>query len=422
MRMKRMGLKSSHSRGTEEALSQEILIQCTQLRRHASGIYGLGNVLLKARNNVVEIVRNKLEEYECAEISLPIIQPKQLWMDSGRWNGYVSNNQMFHFEGRNGEYCLAPTGEEIVFDFVNNSITSYKDLPINIFQIGMKYRDEIRVRGGLLRSKEFLMKDGYSFHVTKEDMEREYETMKRCYYEIFSKLGVEAIPVRAVSAEMGGKVSEEFMLISDIGEDKMLYSESSNLALNVEVLEEKELLDSFLKQHEGVKLEDFVKKSCIELGHIFQLGTFYSESMNGYFTDSDGIKKPYYMGCYGIGINRLLGAICEKNCDEEGLKWPLSVAPYICSIVAVKGNEEVAESIYKMLNKEGVPVLLDDRNAGIGAKLKDSKLLGIPYLIIIGKSFLENGLVEIESRLDSNKIFLEVEQLICRMKKINNER
>ncbi|MFC3932369.1 aminoacyl--tRNA ligase-related protein [Streptococcus dentapri] len=315
---------------------------------------------------------------------------------------------MFHFTGRNGEYCLAPTGEEIVLDFVNNNIESYRDLPFNIFQIGMKYRDELRVRGGLLRSKEFLMKDGYSFHSNQRSLEDEYEKMKKAYLEIFSKLGLEVKTVKAISAEMGGKVSEEFMLPSLIGEDKMLFDEKTGLALNIELLEDKELLEQYLEEYKEIDVNDFAVIQCIELGHIFQLGTRYSEKMNGYFTDSDGDRKPYLMGCYGIG----LGAICEQTCDEEGLKWPMVVSPYECDIIPVKGFDSQAEEVYEKLSAKGHDVLFDDRDIGFGAKIKDGKLLGIPYLVIIGKNFEKNGSVELESRETGEKVLIKLDELI----------
>lgn len=412
MKMSKMGIKTRHHRGEDEALSQEILFQATQLKRHAAGIYGLGNLLVRARNNIMNIIRKNLEDYECSEVSLPVIQPKSLWEASGRWDTYTQNNQMFTFEGRNGEYCLAPTGEEIVLDFVKENIASYKDLPINIFQIGNKYRDEIRVRGGLLRSKEFLMKDGYSFHATKEDMVREYNAMKECYCKIFSELGLNAIAVKAVSADMGGKVSEEFMCPSPIGEDKVLMDEKSGIALNTEVLEYPEMLAEIKNNNPDFDPENLKEVQCIELGHIFQLGKFYSENMNGYFVNSEGKKEPYYMGCYGIGVNRALGAICENNCDNEGLIWPESVAPYKCVIVPTPDNLQQSEDLYSKLKSKGIDTVWDDRNATLGSKIKDAKLLGFPYMIIVGKKFVSDGLFEVEVRKTEEKLFVNFDELV----------
>lgn len=412
MRMSKMGIKTRHHRGEDEALSQEILFQATQLKRHAAGIYGLGNLLVRARNNIMNIIRKNLENYDCSEVSLPVIQPKSLWEASGRWSTYSESKQMFNFEGRNGEYCLAPTGEEIVLDFIRENITSYKDLPINIFQIGNKYRDEIRVRGGLLRSKEFLMKDGYSFHATKDDMVREYNSMKECYIKIFSDLGLNAIPVKAVSADMGGKVSEEFMCPSPIGEDKVLMDEQTGLALNTEILDYPELLEEIKSENPGFCIDNLKEVPCIELGHIFQLGKFYSENMNGYFVNAEGKKEPFYMGCYGIGVNRTLGAICENNCDKDGLIWPKSVAPYKCVIVPTPENMDIAEKLYIDMKSRDIDVALDDRNSGFGSKIKDAKLLGFPCMIIVGKKYAKEHLFEVETRIDGEKVFLNFEDLI----------
>ncbi|PYG90209.1 prolyl-tRNA synthetase [Ruminiclostridium sufflavum DSM 19573] len=416
MKVSRLGLKTMKSRGTDESLAQEILFQSAQLKRHAAGIYGLGNMLVRTRNNIMNIIRSKLEKYECVEVSLPVLQPKQLWEESGRWEGYASSKQMFYFDGRNGTYCLAPTAEEIIMDLMKYNLISYKDLPVNIYQIGLKFRDEIRVRGGLLRSKEFTMKDGYSFHESHEDMVEEYERMKACYKEIFSALNLDAIPVKAVSAEMGGKVSEEFMHISDIGEDKILYDLQKGVAFNTEILDNPELLEALKAENPDLDIDALEKRSSIELGHIFQLGQFYSKSMGGYFTSREGKKEAYYMGCYGIGINRTLGAICEKYCDNDGLIWPEFIAPYKCLIINGNQSNEAAEGIYKLLMENQIDVLWDDRDMSFGAKIKDGKLLGIPYMIIIGKSYAESGNIEIELRKNGEKCFVKAEELVSYFK------
>lgn len=412
MKFSRMGIKTKHFRGKDEAISQEILFQASQLKRHAAGIYGFGNFLVRARNKLTEVIRRNLEEFGCFEVSLPVLQPKVLWQNSGRWDAYYENKVMFSFSGRNGEYCLAPTGEEIVLDFARENITSYKDMPINIFQIGSKYRDEIRVRGGILRSKEFLMKDGYSFHSSFQDMVLEYESMKKCYFKIFKELELEVVAVKALNSDMGGKVSEEFMCFSKIGEDNIYINSDKSLALNEEVLENEAVLNEFKKNNPNFNLNDFKKVNCIELGHIFQLGQFYSEKMGGFFTDYDGQKKPYYMGCYGIGVNRVLGAICEINCDEDGLNWPKSILPYQCVIIYNNENKEKAVLIYELLRKQKIEVVLYDKEVGFGSKIKDSKLLGFKYIIILGNRYLKEGVLEVEERLNSNKVYLKEEELI----------
>lgn len=412
MKISRMGISFSKSRSDEESLSNEILFQSSQLKRHAAGIYGLGHFLTRARNKLVEVLRRNLEGFGCAEVVLPILQPKSLWQLSGRFETFTAGNQMFTFEGRNGVCCLAPTGEEIVLDFVKNNIESYKKLPINIFQIGNKYRDEIRVRGGLMRSKEFLMKDGYSFHASFDDMVREYELMKKCYKKIFSELELDTIVVKAVSAAMGGKVSEEFMTVHETGEDKILLDSSRGIALNVEVLENESLLAELKNGFDDFSVESLKEVNCIELGHIFQLGTFYSEKMNGLFVDRDGLKKPYFMGCYGIGVNRVLGAICEIRCDEEGLNWPSVIAPYKIAIVYSKNYERHALEVYDRLVSVGVEVVLFDSDDGFGSKIRNAKLLGFSQIAIVGRTFEQEGKVEVEGGRNQDKRFMNIESLV----------
>ncbi len=412
MRLRRMGVKTRHSRKDADLVSQELLFQSSQLRRHAAGVYGFGNILTKARNNVVSLIRRFLDSYGCAEVSLPVMQPKSLWLASGRWDTYSSSKQMYSFLGRTGEYCLAPTGEEIVLDFVKDFIISYKDLPINIYQIGNKYRDEIRVRGGIFRSKEFLMKDGYSFHATFDDMVHEYESMRECYFKIFSALGLDVVAVEACNSNMGGKVSHEFMCVAPTGEDKILVSSDSSLVFNEEVLEDEVVLDKLRAEYGSLDISKFRKVNAIELGHIFQLGTFYSERMGGVFIDEFGAEKNYYMGCYGIGVNRLLGAICEVNYDEQGLVWPVVVAPYVCALVCAPGNLESGEEVYSYLKANGVSVVFFDKDATFGENMKDAKLLGFPYVVIVGRRFVESKVLELECRRTGEKHFISMNEVV----------
>ena len=417
MRISRIGIKTKHDRGQEELLSHEILCQTSQLKRYVAGVYGFGNFLVRARNKIVDVIRKKLEKYECAEVSLPVLQPKKIWEESGRWEVFTKESLMFNFKGRNTEYCLAPTGEEAVLDFARQNIISYKDLPINIFQIGNKYRDEIRVRGGILRSKEFLMKDGYSFHADFEDMAREYLEMRKCYFEIFEELGMQVVAVKALNSDMGGKVSEEFMCFSRIGEDRILVDREKQIFLNEEVLGDVEILKRLEKENPGLKVESLEIVDCIELAHIFQLGQFYSQKMNGLFVDVDGSKKAYFMGCYGIGINRVLGTICENCCDEEGLVWPKSIAPYVAVIIYTNENEKEAQMLYRFLQENGLEVVLYDREATFGSKIKDSKLLGFLYMIMLGNKYRDEFLIEVEDRSSSQKVFLKKEELISFLNK-----
>lgn len=412
MKMSKFALVTYKDRiSSDECLSLRILLQSGLLYRFGGGIYGQHNFLVRAQEKIKSIIRETLDSYDCVEISLPALQPKHIWEESGRWEKYANSDQMFICEMSNGTFCLAPTAEEAVFTFARNSLRSYKDLPVNLYQINQKFRNEIRVRGGLLRSKEFTMMDAYSFHSSEASLIEEYANMKKAYYEIFSKIGLNVIPVAAVNGDMGGKLSEEFMFISEAGEDMMLVDETGTIGLNTEILEIENSNEYLKSNYEIDDISTLSKKNCIELGHIFQLGQRYSVAMNGKFMDENNNSVPYYMGCYGIGVSRTLAAICEQNCDEIGLIWPKNLAPYSVYIAYHKEKSNEALELYEILRKANIDVLIDDRNLSLGAKIKDSKLLGVPYLVIIGGKF-DGKNYEIEERVNSCKYFVTIEKLV----------
>lgn len=419
MRFSKMMYKSSKNRleAHEMLLSQRTLYKAGQLIRYGQGVYGENTILLKARQKVENIIRDVLEEFDCVEVEVPILQSRELWERSGRWEKYQASGQMLHCETDQGDFCLAPTAEEAMMAFVEKTCSSYKDLPVTLFQIGTKFRNEIRFHGGLMRSKEFLMMDAYSFSSTAEDMAKQYENVRKAYLEIFKRLGLDVIPVKALSGDMGGKFSEEFMCLSQYGEDNILYSEKHGIAFNEELLE-LENASEYLKENYGIEIEltDFQKMRAIELGHIFQLGTFYSEKMGVTFIDSNSNNAYYHMGCYGIGVGRTLSAILEKCIDNDGIVWPTEISPFTMEIVADDKHMDVAEELYSSLKSSGSSVILDDRNKlSLGTKLKDWKLLGFPDVIIIGNKVktdaIGNRLYEVESRAIGLKVWLSLEEL-----------
>lgn len=412
MKMSKLALTTSKSRiDSDECLSSRILLQSGLICRYGSGIYGQHNFLVKVQEKIKNIIRNSLDSYDCIEVSLPILQPKQIWVASGRWNQYVDSDQMFITNTKNGTYCFAPTAEEAIFKFVENNLKSYKNLPVTLYQIGPKFRNEIRVRGGLLRSKEFSMMDAYSFHSSESSMKKEYARIREAYYSIFSELGLNVIPVAAINGEMGGKLSEEFMFISDAGEDTILVDDTNQIGLNTEILTLSNSAEYLKSNYNITNLSDLNKKHCIELGHIFQLGQYYSSNMNYTFKDSNNDNKPYFMGCYGIGVSRTLAAVCEQNCDEHGLIWPKNLAPYMISIVYQNNKTTEAFSLYDTLQNHNIDVLIDDRDISLCSKIKDSKLLGIPYLVIIGKN-AKVGLYEVEERATGQKSYFSIDDLV----------
>jgi len=291
---------------------QSILLQTGQLVQYGAGLFAYNTVPLLVRRKIEQIIVETLNKYGCIEVLLPTLQPDTIWKNSGRYDHYINDGTMLITESNKGTFCLAPTGEEAMLEFAREKLKSYKNLPVTYYQIGEKVRNEIRTRGYLLRGKSFPMLDAYSFDVDTEQMAKSYENVRAAFLEIFEKIGMKVIPIVADNGAMGGKKSEEFMLISDQGEDKILYDETTGIGLNTEILE-KENYQEYLKEEYGIEdISKFKEIRTMELGHIFQLGTRYSEMMNGKFTDKDGKEQLYYMGCYGIGVSRTVAALYEQ--------------------------------------------------------------------------------------------------------------
>lgn len=400
---------------------QDILLQTGQLVQYGSGIYAYNNIPLLVRKNVEKIITETLNKYGCIEVLLPTLQPEKMWKDSGRYSHYVEDGTMFTINTEKGNYCLAPTAEEAIVEFAREKLKSYKNLPVTFYQIGEKYRNEIRARGYLLRGKTFPMMDAYSFNLSEDDLVNTYNNIRQAYLEIFRKIGLDLIPVAADNGAIGGKKSEEFMLLSPIGEDTILYDEQTKTALNTEILE-RENYEQYLKEEYGITdISRLEKRKAIELGHIFQLGTKYSETMNGTYIAQDGKSALYYMGCYGIGVSRTVATIYEESVlkDEKGkvngFVLPESVAPYKLQIIPKMDNEEKvkeANEIYNTLTDKGIGVILDDRNINsIGVKIKDCKVLGTPYMAVLGDK-VENGKIELENVRTGEKEIISIEELI----------
>lgn len=400
---------------------QDILLQTGQLVQYGSGIYAYNNIPLLVRKNVEKIITETLNKYGCIEVLLPTLQPEKMWKDSGRYSHYVEDGTMFTINTEKGNYCLAPTAEEAIVEFAREKLKSYKNLPVTFYQIGEKYRNEIRARGYLLRGKTFPMMDAYSFNLSEEDLVNTYNNIRQAYLKIFRKIGLDLIPVAADNGAIGGKKSEEFMLLSPIGEDTILYDEQTKTALNTEILE-RENYEQYLKEEYGITdISRLEKRKAIELGHIFQLGTKYSETMNGTYIAQDGKSALYYMGCYGIGVSRTVATIYEESVlkDENGkvngFVLPESVAPYKLQIIPKMDNEEKvkeANEIYNTLTDKGIGVILDDRNINsIGVKIKDCKVLGTPYMAVLGDK-VENGKIELENVRTGEKEIISIEELI----------
>ncbi len=417
MRISKMGMKNVKLANLDEMYPvQDILMQTNQVKQYGSGVYAYDNVPLKVQDNIEEIIKRNFNKADFIEVQMPLLQQDELWKRSGRYDKYIEEGVMMLSETDKGTYCLAPTAEEAITTFVENRITSHKQLPVGFYQIGPKFRNEIRNRGYLLRGKEFLMFDLYTFDKDEIGMMEAYKKIRSTYFKAFNEIGLEIIAVAADNGSMGGKNSEEIMAISSIGEDTILFDEETKQGLNVEVLE-KENAEEYLKETYGIndvkKLKE--QKAC-ELGHIFALGTKYTESMNIKFIDNENNSKPFYMGCYGIGVSRVLGLIYENNAIKEndkvvGVSLPLSVTPYYLYIISNDKKKESAEELYSKFNDKDIEVIIDDVKGSIGEKIRNAKILGIPYIAIMGNN-TEEGYVEIERTKDGAKKTVKIDELI----------
>ncbi|WP_457569949.1 proline--tRNA ligase [Desulfurobacterium sp.] len=549
-----------------EIPSHKLLVRAGFIRKKAAGLYDILPLGVRTLLKIEKIIREEMNRAGAQEVSLPIMHPSELWIESGRWDVY--GKEMIKFKDRHErDYALGPTAEEMITDLVRKEIRSYKQLPVNLYQIGKKFRDEIRPRFGLMRCREFIMKDAYSFHVSDEDAEREYWNMYETYSRIFKRMGLNFRAVEADTGEIGGKFSHEFMVIADTGEGKLVYCEKCGYAASTEKAEQAEPVisqerESLFKDTEEVytpnvksiddvaeflgvdgsslaklivivaenkpyavllrgdreinelklsrllKVKDFrfatdeevkeftgqepgflspvnigiplivdvsvaemvnfytgsgrkdyhlknvnwgrdfpveefydvsevkggdrcprcgaplVEKRGIEVGHIFKLGTRYSEAMNCVFVDENGKERPMVMGCYGIGVTRVMAAAVEQNYDKWGIIWPVAIAPFEVEVIPVNVKDsnqiEVAENIYKELVDKGIDTLIDDRDERAGFKFKDADLIGIPYQIVVGKK-VADGVVEVKVRRTGEKIEVPVTQAVQLVIKLLNE-
>lgn len=407
MRLSKTGLGTIKLNNIDEMYpAQSILLQSGQLVQYGAGLFAYNNIPLLVRRNVEKIIQETLNKYDCIEVLLPTLQPEKIWKDSGRYDHYVDDGTMLTVETDKGNFCLAPTAEEAMLEFAREKMKSYKTLPATFYQIGEKIRNEIRTRGYLLRGKTFPMLDAYSFDVDENGMIKSYDNLRKAFIEIFEKIGLSIMPIVADNGAIGGKKSEEFMMLSSMGEDKILYDENTKIGLNTEILEREDYKE-YLKDEYGIEdISNLKEMRTVELAHIFQLGTKYSEMMNGKFINNEGTESLYYMGCYGIGVSRTTATIYEANVVNGkdgkpcGFVLPESVAPYKIQIIPKMENEEkvaLAEKIYDRLNKKGIECILDDREKiSLGAKIKDVKILGTPYMLVVGEKATENEL-EIEN-------------------------
>ena len=416
--------------------SHQLMIRSGMIKQESAGIYSWLPLGLRVLKKIEKIVKEEQELAGAIEILMPTLQSSDLWIESGRYEGY--GEEMLRIIDRHDSTLIyGPTNEEQVTEIFRSYVKSYKSLPLNLFHVQWKFRDEIRPRFGLLRGREFLMKDAYSFDVSEQDSKISYNKMFVAYMNTFKRLGIKAIPVVADSGPIGGNISHEFSIIAETGEtevyfDKRIHEVKYN-DINFSNEEELEILvnkyTSFYSSTEDkhdekifssqVMEENQKKGKAIEVGHIFSFGTKYSEPMRALITDENGKNNPVYMGSYGIGVSRLVAAIIESSHDEKGIIWPSEVAPFEVGIINLGSNDknclEACENIKEEIEKNGYHVIVDDRDESTGKKYTDMDLIGIPYQIIIGPRDLKNGKIEFKKRSEDKKELLEVKGITAKL-------
>lgn len=402
-----------------EIISHQLMLKSGMISNTASGIYSWLPLGVKVLNKITNIIREELEAASVNEVIMPIVQPASLWQESGRYDDY--GKEMVRLKDRHDrDMLLGPTAEEIVTDIFRKSVKSYKELPVNLYQINWKFRDEIRPRFGVMRAREFLMKDAYSFDIDEAAAVETYQKYYRTYLKIFRRLGVTAIPVRAVTGAIGGNLSHEFHILAETGEsqifaEKALFEQVENGNYDFNSL--KDFYAAADEMHDESKCDakDLVTKRGIEVGHIFNFGTKYSEPLKALVANKEGKNTAVNMGSYGIGVSRVLAAIIESSHDENGIIWPEEVCPFKVVVNPLKVKDEAvmskANEIYEKLKANKVEVLLDDSNKSPGEKFASHDLIGIPTQIIIGPRSLAEGKVEVKTRSTGERVEVLVDDV-----------
>jgi len=388
-----------------QTISHKLLVKGGFVNQLTSGVWSLLPLGWRVYTKIANIVREEMNKIGGQEQFLPALQPKDLWQESGRWE--TIDPPLFKVKDRHDKWlCLGPTHEEVITDLARQFIHSYKDLPLAVYQIQNKFRNEMRPTGGLLRTREFMMKDLYSFHATPEDLDQYYEQVIKAYYQIYKRCDLTAVAVEALSGSIGGNFSHEFMVLADSGEDKVAICVNHDWGVNVETGKDVTKCPKC-----GGKVEI---KNSIEASHAFKLGKTYSHKMHAVFMDKDGKEQEIIMGCYGLGLQRLMAAIVEIYHDADGIIWPKSVAPFDFHLIGLDlDNPEIkqkADKVYDYLIEKGVDVLYDDRLDSAGIKFKDADLLGIPVRLVVSKKTGDR--IEVKERSSKTTKLVDLKHLL----------
>lgn len=379
-------------------ISSAYLLRGGYIDQEMSGVYSLLPLGYRVIDKINKIIREEMDAIGGQEVFLPTIQPKELWEETGRWD--TMDPPLFKLKDRHDkEAALGSTHEEVIVDLARDRISSFKELPQMLYQIQTKFRNEQRFTGGLLRTREFLMKDAYSFHADQEEFEKYYDQVIEAYKKIFKRMGLNVHVVNSHSGSIGGKKSNEFMLLSETGENTIYLCGACDYAVNAELTSNLDKCPACAGAVKSLK--------AIEIAHIFMLDDLYSKKMHASFTDKDGKKKNFIMGCYGIGIPRLMAAIVEVSHDDYGIIWPESVAPFKAVLIDLT-NSEKGEEIYDKLSSE-IDILYDDREVAAGVKFSDADLLGVPYRLVISDK--TEGKIELKKRAEKETKLLDIDSL-----------
>ena len=420
-----------------EIASHRLMLRAGMMRQEAAGIYALLPLGLRVLNKITQIVREEQNRAGANELLMPTIQSAELWRESGRYDDY--GKEMLRIKDRHErEMLYGPTNEEMITDIFRSYVRSYKDLPLNLYHIQWKFRDEVRPRFGVMRGREFLMKDAYSFDIDAAAARHAYNRMFVAYLRTFARMGLKSIPMRADTGPIGGDLSHEFIILASTGESEV-FCHSDYLTYDVPdanvnfddvaglqsiVNKWTSLYAATSEMHDAAKFEALPEASKmsargIEVGHIFYFGTKYSEPMRALVTGPDGTQQPVHMGSYGIGPTRLIGALIEAFHDEAGIKWPEAVAPFGVAILNLKqggsDTDPACESLYRELSAKGIDVLYDDTDNRPGAKFATADLIGVPWQVMVGPRSLAEGKVELKRRSDGSRELLSPADVVAKL-------
>jgi prolyl-tRNA synthetase len=391
-----------------DSTNARLLTQAGFIDKVGAGIYNLMPLGLRVFQKISQIIREEMDAVGGQELLMPALHPIDLWKTTGR--DQTMDDVLYPTKGAGGkDFVLGPSHEETVTPMAGKFINSYKDLPFVVYQLQTKFRDEPRAKSGLLRGREFGMKDMYSFHTTKEDLDEYYEKVKEAYLNVYNRCGLKAYIVDAPGGAFTDEFTHEFSVLSPSGEDTILLCPKCSIAKNIEVVENKD--EAKCTKCDGPLTEE----KAIEAGNIFKLGTKYTSAFNVKYTDKDGKQKEAIMGCYGIGTTRLIGTIVEISHDEQGMIWPKSVAPYLVHLISLGKDEKViaeADKLYDTLVEAGVEVLYDDRDESAGKKFNDADLIGLPVRLLVSGRTLEKNGVEFKLRTEKDGNLVEFDEVL----------